>query len=132
MEQRRALIAAMLCLAVLLVYQEAVRRLYPPPPAASPGETSENADQPAGAPLAEDRQMPAAPAAGVPAPSGAPATVIAVETELYSARDRQQRRAAAESQVEALPYHDRSDERPARDGRRRPGRGTPARPPLSR
>ncbi|HEY2387281.1 MAG TPA: membrane protein insertase YidC [Candidatus Binatia bacterium] len=84
MEQRRALIAAALCLAILLVYQEAIRRLYPPPPPGTPGEVSENADQPASPPGAEEQ--PGA-AADVQHPAAAAvATIVTVETELYTAR----------------------------------------------
>jgi len=84
MEQRRALIAAALCLAILLVYQEAVRRFYPPPPPGTPGEVSENADQPASAPSAAEQ--PAVANAQHPAAAAAPATIVTVETELYTAR----------------------------------------------
>jgi len=84
MEQRRALIAALLCLAVLLVYQEAIRRLYPPPPPGTPGEISENADLQASPPSAENQPSAAPPPSGEQA--AAPTTIVNVETELYSAR----------------------------------------------
>src|SRR6185369_11058695 len=48
MEQRRALIAALLCLAVLVVYQEAIRHFYPQPVA--PATTEATGAAPASTP----------------------------------------------------------------------------------
>jgi YidC/Oxa1 family membrane protein insertase len=79
MEQRRALIAALLCLAVLVVYQEAIRRLYPQE-VTPPAETSNTADKPVIPPVAEVDQAPETPQAL------AAGTSVAIETELYSAR----------------------------------------------
>jgi YidC/Oxa1 family membrane protein insertase len=81
MEQRRALLAALLCLLVLVVYQEAVRRLYPAPETPPVAATSEPAAQ-AVAPVAPRTDaVPNEPAVQVP--QGA---IIPIDTDLYSAR----------------------------------------------
>jgi len=83
MDQRRALIAGLLCLVVLVVYQELIRRLYPPPPENVPTATAEqptSAQAPLPAPASESAGTPEAPAA---VDRG---TVVPIETPLYSAR----------------------------------------------
>jgi YidC/Oxa1 family membrane protein insertase len=80
--ERRALLAAVLCLLVLLVYQEAVRRLYPPPPA-SP-EVPEVVASPAAEVAAESPLAPAETARTERAPRDE--RVIAIDTDLYAAR----------------------------------------------
>jgi len=81
--ERRALLAAALCLVVLLVYQEAVRRLYPQAPA--PEETPV-----AVATVRPDAGIRSAVNSGaeVQSRSGTPAgeRIIPIETDLYSAR----------------------------------------------
>lgn len=77
MEQRRALTAAVLCLLVFIAYQEAIRRLYPPP-STPPPATEQTPAMQAGGPDARERPEPAPPAE-----RGA---VIPIETPLYSAR----------------------------------------------
>jgi YidC/Oxa1 family membrane protein insertase len=80
--ERRALIAAVLCLIVLIAYQEGVRRLYPPPPeGTAPAATSETSPRPEAAVTGGE--------APEPADATAPTTVgeeILVDTGLYSAR----------------------------------------------
>jgi YidC/Oxa1 family membrane protein insertase len=78
MEQRRALVAALMCLLVLVVYQEIVRRVYPAP--ATPPATVADEQPP---------QPPAAVPAGAwtePSVQVERGAVIPIETALYSAR----------------------------------------------
>src|SRR5882724_8311033 len=80
--ERRALLAAVLCLLVLLVYQEAIRRFYPPP------ATPEVPEVVVPSPPAEFAgEAPLAPA-HTPRTESAPRgeRVIAIDTDLYAAR----------------------------------------------
>jgi YidC/Oxa1 family membrane protein insertase len=82
--ERRALLAAVLCLLVLVAYQEAVRYFYPPAPAAPEEETgTEQSPGPVSSP-----QAAAAADLAMAAPGGdsvGPGRMIAIETDLYSA-----------------------------------------------
>ncbi len=80
--ERRALVAAVLCLVVLLAYQEAVRIFYPPPPEEPAPATSARATPVNAAPPPVETP-PEASAAVVPPTAG---EEIDVETDLYSAR----------------------------------------------
>jgi YidC/Oxa1 family membrane protein insertase len=87
MDQRRAVLAAVLCLLVLLVYQEGVRYLYPAPEvpedlAASPMETPPT---PAAATDEPKRPEIAAEVASDPPPIVA-GPALDVETDVYSAK----------------------------------------------
>jgi YidC/Oxa1 family membrane protein insertase len=86
--ERRALLAAVLCLLVLVVYQAAVDYLYPPPPplppaVASPGSTPEVIPPGALPPVV---QPPAAIPPAETVAEGDAGRIIAIETDLYAAR----------------------------------------------
>jgi hypothetical protein len=80
MEQRRALIAALLCLAVLVVYQEAIRHFYPQPVA--PATTEATGAAPASTP--GTAAPPPTDVGGTEAPIATGAE-IPIETDLYTA-----------------------------------------------
>ena len=79
--ERRALLAAVLCLLVLIVYQEALQYFYPAPPA----ETGSD-----GAPPSPDANRTAAPPSqavpNVPEPAAIPGEIVTVSTDLYNVR----------------------------------------------
>jgi YidC/Oxa1 family membrane protein insertase len=86
--ERRALLAAVLCLVVLVAYQTAVQYLYPPPPpGAEPEVTATAAPRPRPSAVGEPASAPELmdqPARAVVAP--APGPLITIETPLYSAQ----------------------------------------------
>ena len=80
--ERRALIAAVLCLVVLLAYQEGVRYLYPPPPeSAAPSATAEPTPRAETATAGSEAPPPTEAAEAAPV-----GDEIVVETGVYSAR----------------------------------------------
>jgi YidC/Oxa1 family membrane protein insertase len=82
--ERQALLAAVLCLLVLVVYQEAVRYFYPaPPPPPLEEVAAGRSPRPLPSPLATTSGLETAEPAGAGASAGG---TITVETELYSAR----------------------------------------------
>lgn len=86
--EKRALIAVVISLAILVLYQEVILRyVYPPPPHEE--EVSEEAPPPAGAPETAPPAAPepSAPAAAAPAPHAAvPGRILTIDTDLYTAR----------------------------------------------
>jgi YidC/Oxa1 family membrane protein insertase len=88
--ERRALIAVVLSLLILIVYQEVVlKRIYPPPPPGAPGAPEALPGEPAEElpPLAVEPAKPAAPsmAEAVPAVPAVQGRRITVETDVYAA-----------------------------------------------
>ncbi|HEY5934984.1 MAG TPA: hypothetical protein VIU61_10125, partial [Kofleriaceae bacterium] len=77
--ERRALLAAVLCLVVLVAYQEALRYFYPmPAEEAGPAQTAVPLEQPSPAPAADLTTPPDVGAA--PAVAAEP---VVVETDVF-------------------------------------------------
>ena len=84
--ERQALLAAVLCLLVLVVYQEAVRYFYPAPPPAPREEEDVGAER-SPRPLSSPQAAPAGLETAEPTGTGTSAGgTITVESDLYSAR----------------------------------------------
>jgi YidC/Oxa1 family membrane protein insertase len=86
--ERQALIAALLCLLVLLGYQAGIDYFYPPPPQVA-GDALPSADVSPGAPAVQGEDTPPpladAAAAAVPAVAVEPGRLITIDTDLYTA-----------------------------------------------
>src|SRR3954451_11481225 len=83
--ERQALIAAVLCLIVLIAYQEGVHYFYPPPPEGAVPEAAVEPTPPNGNATEPPPDKVAGDAAPVPVVAIAGVT-IPIETDTYSAR----------------------------------------------